>query len=70
MRIRYDLEVSRPVTVEQEFSYLFGRTSLSYGKFTYRFDQQQIHHERAIQKMLSLHPEIKGKATLDDLGVD
>lgn len=69
MRIRYDFEITKPVTLDQEFAYLFGRKELSYGKYTYRFDQQQIHHERTIQKMLSRHPDLRGKAVLDDLGV-
>lgn len=69
MRLRYDFAVKESVTVDQEFAFIFGRRELSYGRYTYRFNQQQIHHERTIQKMLSRYPQITGKCILDDLGV-
>jgi hypothetical protein len=61
MIVEYNFEVSKEVTIDPKFKHFFGRLTVPYGRYRFRFNAKQVNHERDVQSMLKSHPEIRGE---------
>lgn len=61
MRFKYIFEVPAQIEIDIKFKILFGRTTVSYGKYEFKFHRKQIHYERLAQAFLKCYPQVRYK---------